>query len=156
MHSGLFPGILLVGRQVLPPPVSDAGAGATISTAQQRRRFCGSLSFVHGADRASIRSQNHHRAFVVCSHKSSTRCVPLQDQEKERPMGMVMIRCPATRRAISTGIEIDSVTFRSMPVFFSRTFCPLCRLAHEWFAKDAWVCDAVVADSDPACEQQVA
>lgn len=71
-------------------------------------------------------------------------------------MGMVMIRCPATRRAVSTGIEVDPATFQSMPVFFSRTFCPLCRLAHEWFAKDAWVCEPVVAKPDGSCEQQVA
>ena len=71
-------------------------------------------------------------------------------------MGMVMIRCPATRRAVSTGIEVDGAAFRSMPVFFSRTFCPLCRLAHEWFAKDAWVCDPVTTDSDLAREQHVA
>jgi hypothetical protein len=71
-------------------------------------------------------------------------------------MGMVMIRCPATRRAVSTGIEVDPATFQSMPVFFSRTFCPLCRLAHEWFAKDAWVCELVVAGTNPSSEQQVA
>jgi hypothetical protein len=71
-------------------------------------------------------------------------------------MGLVMFRCPETGRAVSTGIETDRATFRSMPVFFGRTFCPLCRLAHEWFAKDAWVCDSVLADSDPDGEQQVA
>ncbi len=54
-------------------------------------------------------------------------------------MGFVMIRCPETRRAISTGIEADRAMFRATPVFFSRTFCPLCRTTHEWFAADAWV-----------------
>jgi hypothetical protein len=24
-------------------------------------------------------------------------------------------------------------------VFFSRTSCPLCRIDHAWFARDAWV-----------------
>ena len=71
-------------------------------------------------------------------------------------MGLVMFRCPETGRAVSTGIETDHATFRSMPVFFSRTFCPLCRLAHEWFAKDAWVCDSGLAKPDPEGEQQVA
>ncbi len=71
-------------------------------------------------------------------------------------MGMVMIRCPETGRAISTGIEIDRVTFRSTPVFFSQTRCPLCRVTHEWFAKDAWVCDPVFADDNPVSEKQVA
>ena len=53
-------------------------------------------------------------------------------------MGIVMISCPETRRAISTGIQVDRATFHSTPVFFSRTFCPLCRVKHEWVAKDAW------------------
>jgi hypothetical protein len=33
-----------------------------------------------------------------------------------------------------------------MPVFFSRTFCPFCRVPHEWFAKEAWVADPVVGE----------
>ena len=49
-------------------------------------------------------------------------------------MGTVMIHCPKTGKAISTGMHIDRAAFRSMPVFFSRTFCPSCRTSHEWFA----------------------
>ena len=54
-------------------------------------------------------------------------------------MGFVMIRCPATGRAISTGIAIDRRSFDATPVFYSQTFCPLCRIEHQWFAKEAWV-----------------
>jgi hypothetical protein len=57
-------------------------------------------------------------------------------------VGVVMIRCPGTGRAISTGIEADERSFSAAPVFFSRTFCPLCRVEHEWFAKHAWIRDA--------------
>ena len=32
-------------------------------------------------------------------------------------MGIVMINCPETRRAISTGIQVDRATFHSTPVF---------------------------------------
>jgi hypothetical protein len=71
-------------------------------------------------------------------------------------MGMVMIRCPATQRAIQTGIEVDRAAFRVATVFFSQTRCPLCRVTHEWFAKDAWVCESGFTDCDPACEWQVA
>ena len=71
-------------------------------------------------------------------------------------MGMVMILCPKTRRAISTGIQVDRETFHATPVFFSRTLCPLCRVTHEWCAKDAWVCDSGAADCDPNHERQVA
>ena len=39
-------------------------------------------------------------------------------------MGTVMIRCPKTGRAISTGIRADVATFHATPVFFSQVLCP--------------------------------
>nr|WP_246504621.1 hypothetical protein [Bradyrhizobium agreste] len=54
-------------------------------------------------------------------------------------MGMVMIKCPETGHAISTGIEMDRERFRCSAVFFSRTYCGMCAATHEWFAKEAWV-----------------
>jgi hypothetical protein len=54
-------------------------------------------------------------------------------------MGAVMIKCPATGRAITTGMEADRERFRRSPVFFARTFCSICRTSHEWFAREAWV-----------------
>jgi hypothetical protein len=59
-------------------------------------------------------------------------------------MGSLMIRCPVTGREISAGIEADDSRFRASPVFFSRSYCAFCRTEHEWFAKDAWVCQAPV------------
>lgn len=56
-------------------------------------------------------------------------------------MGIVMIKCPNTGRVISTGMKADRPRWDSTPVFFSRTYCPVCRTAHEWFAREAWVCD---------------
>ena len=94
------------------------------------------------------------RPFMFLSHKHCIQCA--RTHEKRRSMGMVMIRCPETQRAISTGMQVDRATFHSTPVFFSRTFCPLCRVKHEWFAKDAWVCDSAAANCDPGCERQVA
>jgi len=70
-------------------------------------------------------------------------------------MSILMIRCPKTGRAISTGREVDSASFRSSPVFFSRTYCPLCGVTHEWFARDAWVFDSEVSECDAPCGQQV-
>ena len=32
----------------------------------------------------------------------------------------------------------------------SQVLCPLCRLTHEWFAKDAWICDPLVCDPNSA------
>jgi hypothetical protein len=57
-------------------------------------------------------------------------------------MGVVMIKCPNTAQEISTGIVTDRVRFESTPVFFARVYCPICRIEHEWFAQDGWVCDA--------------
>jgi hypothetical protein len=59
-------------------------------------------------------------------------------------MGTVMIKCPGTGREIPTGMVADRNSFSSTPVFFARVFCPFCRIEHEWFAKEAWVCETEV------------
>jgi len=59
-------------------------------------------------------------------------------------MGTIMVKCPDTGRDIATGIVADRESFNSTPVFFARVYCPACRTEHEWFAKEAWVCDAEV------------
>jgi len=57
-------------------------------------------------------------------------------------VGTITIRCPKTGRAISTGREVASAAaFRSVAVFFGRTYCTHCRVTHEWFAQDGWVCE---------------
>jgi hypothetical protein len=65
-------------------------------------------------------------------------------------MGTVMIRCPETGREISTGFEADPAHFKSTPVFFARSYCPICRTEHEWFAQEAWVCEP----SEPAARRK--
>jgi hypothetical protein len=62
-------------------------------------------------------------------------------------MGVIMIRCPQTGHDIPTGIEMDAAEFQRAPVFFARVQCPVCTREHEWFAKDAWVCDSAGAQS---------
>jgi hypothetical protein len=57
-------------------------------------------------------------------------------------MEPLMIFCPQTGQAIRTAYEAAPELFRKTPVFFARTFCPFCRVEHEWFARDAWVPDA--------------
>jgi hypothetical protein len=54
-------------------------------------------------------------------------------------MGTLMIRCPKTGSAISTGIQMERATFSNSPVFFARTLCPQCKTQHEWFARAAWI-----------------
>lgn len=58
-------------------------------------------------------------------------------------MGMVMVKCPETGRAIPTGIESDRETFLRSVVFYANTRCPLCRANHNWFAREAWVEESV-------------
>ena len=54
-------------------------------------------------------------------------------------MGMLMIKCPQTGRAIATGIKSDRDSFLRSTVFFARTPCPICKTDHGWFAPEAWV-----------------
>lgn len=54
-------------------------------------------------------------------------------------MGAVMIRCPQTGHAIATGYEADPARFRETCVLFVISYCPICRVDHQWFAGDAWV-----------------
>ena len=63
-------------------------------------------------------------------------------------MSMLMILCLNTGRTISTGRSVAPETFRSSPVFFGRTYCLLCHVTHEWFAKDAWVCDSARSEGE--------
>jgi hypothetical protein len=62
-----------------------------------------------------------------------------QIQQRRNRMGVVMIKCPGTGRAIPTGMKSERNRFRSSPVFFARTFCSICQTNHEWFAREAWV-----------------
>jgi hypothetical protein len=62
-------------------------------------------------------------------------------------MGMIMVRCPNTGRSIETGMKMEAARFQRMPVFFSRTYCPHCRLHHEWFAAHAWVAETRTRES---------
>ena len=68
-------------------------------------------------------------------------------------MGILMIRCSKTGRAISTGTHVEAAAFRSSPVFFGRTHCPHCDATHEWFARDAWVCDSETSDEVEHAQQ---
>jgi len=54
-------------------------------------------------------------------------------------VGVVMIKCPQTGRAIPTGIKTDRESFRCSAVFFARTYCSICKADHEWFAREAWL-----------------
>ncbi|MEA2903122.1 MAG: hypothetical protein QOI12_509 [Alphaproteobacteria bacterium] len=52
-------------------------------------------------------------------------------------MGVVMINCPSTGRAVST--EIETSTVAELPTVIATTFCSACGCVHEWTKDDAWL-----------------
>jgi hypothetical protein len=59
-------------------------------------------------------------------------------------MAVLLIRCPHTGRAISTGIELDSAeTLARLPDVLSRLKCPQCDLEHAWWTREASLEDRV-------------
>ena len=52
---------------------------------------------------------------------------------------LVMVRCPATGRELSTGVEMDAATFERLPDIRSRMRCPACSRDHDWSTRDAWL-----------------
>lgn len=54
-------------------------------------------------------------------------------------VSVVMVRCPATGKGLSTGVEMDSGSFERLPLISAFIWCPLCRTEHNWSSKDAWL-----------------
>ena len=52
---------------------------------------------------------------------------------------IVMVRCPATGRDLSTGVEMDAATFERLPEIRSRLRCPACGIDHTWSTREAWL-----------------
>ena len=71
-------------------------------------------------------------------------------------MGLLLIRCPKTGRAISTGRNATAAALRCSPVFFSQTYCALCHETHQWFATEAWVKDSESSEQEDVRKERVA
>ena len=54
-------------------------------------------------------------------------------------ISIVMVRCPATGRELSTGIEMDAGTFAKLPEIRSQIKCPACGADHTWTTREAWL-----------------
>jgi endogenous inhibitor of DNA gyrase (YacG/DUF329 family) len=54
-------------------------------------------------------------------------------------MGVVMITCPNTGRAVSTGIETDARSFASLSDVPKQSKCPVCGSVHVWWKREAWL-----------------
>jgi hypothetical protein len=74
----------------------------------------------------------------------------------EGAMGELMIRCPKTGKPVTTGIHMDRTRFRSMIVFFSSSYCQSCGTSHQWYARDAWMCEPGAEMSDPMRDHEIA
>jgi hypothetical protein len=80
---------------------------------------------------------------VASLHYQARHSQPEKSRRESRMnTGAVMIKCPETGKTIPTGIVADRASFHATPVFFARAYCPHCRTEHEWFAQQAWVCEA--------------
>jgi hypothetical protein len=71
-------------------------------------------------------------------------------------MGELMIRCPKTGKPVTTGIHMERARFSAMPVFFSTSYCASCGGLHEWFARDAWMCEAGAEAKESSHDLEVA
>ena len=57
-------------------------------------------------------------------------------------MAEIMIKCPATSHAISTGAAVDSdASFNALLDVAYHVDCPLCGGNHVWFKHDAWIAE---------------
>ena len=57
-------------------------------------------------------------------------------------MAQIMIKCPVSSHAISTGVEVDSdADFNSLLDVAYHADCPSCGFNHIWFKHDAWIAE---------------
>ncbi len=59
-------------------------------------------------------------------------------------MGTVMIRCPRTGQAISTGIEMEPSVLDRLPLVQAWRHCPACGEEHAWDARTAWLSEPML------------
>ena len=60
-------------------------------------------------------------------------------------MGIIWVRCPATGKQASTGIEADASSFAGFPQQLEPVRCPICGMRHTWLKEDASLIDAATS-----------
>ena len=78
-------------------------------------------------------------AAVVATVGASMCAGGLDKTAKASVMGVIMIQCPHTGLAVSTGIETDDETFGALPDSLGLAICPKCGLKHTWWKREAWL-----------------
>ena len=58
-------------------------------------------------------------------------------------MGVLLIKCPATGKEFSTGIQADQRTALSLPNVPAQARCPYCRADHTWKPRDARYAESI-------------
>ena len=59
-------------------------------------------------------------------------------------MGVLLVKCPATGKEFSTGLQLEKASLSSMPRNHEfRTLCPYCKIAHTWHLRDTRWVDAI-------------
>jgi hypothetical protein len=60
---------------------------------------------------------------------------------RRHTMSTIMIKCPQTGLAVSTGIEVERDTFVALPDAEAQMLCPACGGDHIWSKGQAWLAD---------------
>ena len=58
-------------------------------------------------------------------------------------MGTLVFMCPSTGHDVSTGVEVDRSSFKSLPRTRTAIFCPRCHRNHKLSVIWAWLANEV-------------
>jgi hypothetical protein len=65
-------------------------------------------------------------------------------------MSTLVFVCPATGHEVSTGVEVDSATFRKLSKTGAEISCPHCKNDHALSTIAVWLVSYEVPDDSPA------
>jgi hypothetical protein len=71
-------------------------------------------------------------------------------------MGTLVFVCPTTGHEVSTGVEVDRSSFKSLPRTKTAIFCPRCRKNHKLSLIWAWLANEMREASDNPSTKRVA
>jgi len=64
-------------------------------------------------------------------------------------MADILVQCPSTGAAISTGLRTEWVVLSSLPRIAIPLRCPVCGQTHKWNPQQAWAGSAADAHGPP-------
>lgn len=51
-------------------------------------------------------------------------------------MGVLLVKCPVTRREFSSGIQVERDEVKRFPNSLTHSHCPYCGLEHVWWTSE--------------------